>query len=162
MGAGTLIFFCGKMGAGKSTYAQQLARKDSAILISEDEWLATLYPQQIHTIKDYLRCSAQLKNILSEHISLLLKSGLTLILDFPGNTIEQRHWFKDIINRSQCQHRLICLNHSDERCLKQLAQRRNEQPQRAAFDNEATFYHLSQFFQLPTEEEGFILEWLQN
>ncbi|WP_237260292.1 AAA family ATPase [Thiomicrospira sp. S5] len=39
---GTLIFFSGKMGAGKSAYAKQLANELKAILLSEDEWLAAL------------------------------------------------------------------------------------------------------------------------
>lgn len=162
MASGMLVFFCGKMGAGKSTLARQWSQEKNTILISEDQWLAALYPQQIHTIKDYLRCSSQLKNILNDHISQLLNNGLTLILDFPGNTIEQRRWFKHLIDNSQCRHRLICLDHSDERCLKQIAKRRKEQPQRAAFDNEETFYHLSQYFQLPTEDEGFTVEWPED
>lgn len=44
---GTLIFFCGKMGAGKSTLSRQLAEAENCILISEDAWLAALYPDEI-------------------------------------------------------------------------------------------------------------------
>jgi len=35
---GTLIFFCGKMGAGKTTQSLRLAQELNAVLISEDEW----------------------------------------------------------------------------------------------------------------------------
>jgi len=31
----------------------------------------------------------------------------------------------------------------------QIAQRRNEQPERAEFDNEAVFYHVTNFFEPP-------------
>jgi len=34
---GTLIFFCGKMGAGKSTQSKKVAHDRNAVLISEDE-----------------------------------------------------------------------------------------------------------------------------
>ena len=35
---GTLIFFCGKMGAGKTRKSKQTAHDQNAVLISEDEW----------------------------------------------------------------------------------------------------------------------------
>ncbi|MCB2183772.1 MAG: ATP-binding protein [Desulfobulbaceae bacterium] len=34
---GTLFFFCGKMGAGKSTYSKNLANELSAVFLSEDD-----------------------------------------------------------------------------------------------------------------------------
>lgn len=39
MSKGVLTFFCGKMGAGKSTKAIEIAEEDNAVLFSEDEWL---------------------------------------------------------------------------------------------------------------------------
>lgn len=43
----TLHFLCGKIASGKSTLAQQLVRGQQAVLLSEDTWLAVLYPGQI-------------------------------------------------------------------------------------------------------------------
>ena len=57
---GTLIFFCGKMGAGKSTLSQELASERRAVCISEDQWLAALFPQEIQNFGDYLKFSARL------------------------------------------------------------------------------------------------------
>ncbi|WP_145974153.1 AAA family ATPase, partial [Thalassobacter stenotrophicus] len=45
---GTLIFFCGKMGAGKSTLAKRLAEEKGAVLISEDDLLSKLYAALLH------------------------------------------------------------------------------------------------------------------
>ena len=39
-----LIFFCGKMAAGKSTLAKQLAEREDAVLLVQDELLDTLFP----------------------------------------------------------------------------------------------------------------------
>ncbi len=58
----SLTFFCGKMGAGKSTKAQALAQQTDAILLSEDHWLATLYPDEINTFDDYIKYSTRLKD----------------------------------------------------------------------------------------------------
>ncbi len=45
----TLHFLCGKIASGKSTLAQQLVRGQQAVLLSEDTWLAALYPDKSHS-----------------------------------------------------------------------------------------------------------------
>ena len=64
MNPGTLTFFTGKMGAGKTTRSKQLAAAQNAVLLSEDEWLAALYPGQISSLDDYLSVlrTAQIAN----------------------------------------------------------------------------------------------------
>jgi len=42
MEMGTLIFLCGKMGAGKSTQSKVIATEYNAVLLSEDERLFSL------------------------------------------------------------------------------------------------------------------------
>ena len=49
------------MGAGKSIKAIQLANDKNAVLLSEDEWLAALYPNKISSLEDYLEYSNLLK-----------------------------------------------------------------------------------------------------
>jgi len=43
-GEAKLIFLCGKMAAGKSTLAKELAAREDAVLIVQDEFLDALYP----------------------------------------------------------------------------------------------------------------------
>jgi shikimate kinase len=40
---GMLIFFCGKMGAGKLTKSKLIAPEKNAVLLSQDDWLSALY-----------------------------------------------------------------------------------------------------------------------
>lgn len=156
---GTLYFFCGKMGAGKSTKSKQLAIEKHAVLLSEDEWLSSLYPNQINSFEDYLKFSAQVKPILKKHVQNILSVGTDVVMDFPGNTQKQRKWFLDIASEVNANHQLIFLNLNNEQCLRQIAQRRNEQPERAAFDTEATFIQVTKFFEAPDASEGLnILE----
>lgn len=159
---GELIFFCGKMGAGKSTNSlevhSRLAAEKPAVLLSEDEWLAGLYPDEINNFDDYKVYSARLKPLLKEHIRQLLAGGTTVVMDFPANTPGQRKWFKEIYQEPGFPHRLIYLEMSDEQCLAQLAKRRILQPQRAKFDTEEVFHQVTQFFQEPTDEENFNIE----
>ena len=62
---GTLIFFCGKMGAGKSTLARKVAEEKGAVLISEDDLLSKLYAGKITSVKDYKYYSDKLKPVVS-------------------------------------------------------------------------------------------------
>ncbi len=155
---GTLIFFCGKMGAGKSTAAARMAEESGAILLSEDTWLAALYPDEIAGLPDYLKYSARLKGLLTGHVRSLLLSGQSVVMDFPGNTRKQRAWFREIVEQDGIPHRLIYLNVPDTVCLERIAKRRTEQPDRAAFDSEEVFHHITSFFEPPTEDEAFNVE----
>lgn len=155
---GTLIFFCGKMGAGKSTKSKQLAIDRNAVLISEDEWLASLYPDQIASFEDYIKFSSQLKPLVKSHVQNILCAGTDVVMDFPANTLLQRKWFKAIVSEINAAHELIYLNTSEEICLKQIAQRCIEQPERATFDTEGVFHHVTSFFEEPSAAEGFNIE----
>ncbi|KGM46281.1 ATP-binding protein [Neobacillus niacini] len=156
---GTLYFFCGKMGAGKSTKSKQLAIDKHAVLLSEDEWLSSLYPNQIASFEGYLKFSAQLKPLVKKHVQNILSVGTDVVMDFPANTQKLRKWFLDIASEVKASHQLIFLNLNNEQCLRQIAQRRNEQPERAAFDTEAVFNHVTKFFEEPEATEGLnILE----
>ncbi|NLP52908.1 ATP-binding protein [Bacillus sp. RO1] len=151
---GTLYFFCGKMGAGKSTKSKQLAIDKHAVLLSEDEWLSSLYPNQISSFEDYLKYSAQLKPLVKKHVQNILSVGTDVVMDFPANTKKMRKWFLDLASEVNANHQLIFLNLNNEHCLRQIAQRRIEQPERAAFDTEAMFIHVTKFFEAPEASEG--------
>jgi predicted kinase len=155
---GTLRFFCGKMGSGKSTKARELANEYDAILFSEDEWLEAIYPEEIKVFDDYLKYSSRLKPILKKHVQNLLNSGISVIMDFPANTHHQRAWFKEIFSEYKIPHKLYYLEASDDLCLKQIEQRGKIIPSRAHFDTEKVFHQVNSYFQPPTEEEGFNIQ----
>ncbi len=98
--APTLHLVCGKIGAGKSTLSQQLALKPRHVLISEDAWLAALYPGEIHSIADYLQRAATLRNVLADHLRALLQAGVSVVLDFPFNTPASRFRIPARTNRT--------------------------------------------------------------
>ena len=155
---GTLIFFCGKMGAGKSTLSKEISEKESGILFSEDEWLKELYPNEIDNFEDYVKYSARLKPLVKKYVQELLNSGISVVMDFPGNTQKQRAWFKSIYTEYHFLHKLIYIEASDELCIKQIKQRASIAPQRAKFDTEEVFNLVTQYFQPPLESESFNLE----
>lgn len=150
---GTLYFFTGKMGAGKSTISKKIARDKNAILLSEDEILEQFYPNQIKTFDDYLTYSNFIKPFIKSHVQNLLRVDTNVVMDFPGNTQKQRKWLSNIASEINVSHKLIYLNISDETCLQRLKQRNIENPERANFDTLEMFNYVRQYFEKPNESE---------
>ena len=158
MEIGTLILFSGKMGAGKSTKSKQISQERNAVLISEDEWLSTLYPNQITSFDEYLHYSSILKPLVKAHVVNILKTGTDVVMDFPANTINQRKWFKELISEASAPNELIYLNVGNNICLKQIEKRRIEHPERAIHDTESMFNEVTKYFQEPDQNEGFNIQ----
>lgn len=155
MKKGVLTFFCGKMGAGKSTKAGEIAKELNAVLLSEDEWLTSLYPNKISSLNDYIEYSNLLKPQMKSLVQSILASGTDVVMDFPANTLSQRDWFRVIFSEIDAPHNLVYINLPNEICLKQIDKRRIEQPERAATDTPAMFEQVTRYFTAPTLDEGF-------
>ena len=154
---GKLSFFCGKMGAGKSTTSKKISSEKNAVLLSEDDWLSSHYPEQINVFEDYLNYSAIIRPFVRSLVQNILNTGTNVVMDFPANTVGQRNWFKQLCSEINCEHELIFLDVSDEQCWLQIQQRRMEQPERAQFDTKDVFNHVTKFFEAPSEDEGLTI-----
>lgn len=155
MNKGVLTFFCGKMGAGKSTKAIEIAQKGNAVLISEDEWLASLYPNKISALNDYIKYSNLLKPQIKKLVQSILSSGTNVVMDFPANTVSQRDWFRSIFSEVEAPHSLVYIDLPNEICRKQIGKRCIEQPERAETDTTEMFEQVTKYFTAPTSKEGF-------
>jgi predicted kinase len=150
-----LHFLCGKMAAGKSTLAKELAAREGALLLVQDELLDALYPGEILVLVDFARCSARLRNALAPHICALLAAGHSVVLDFPGNTRAQRVWFRELFERAQVAHELHFIVTTDDLCRRQLAERSRHLPPGAPWTSAAEFDAVTAWFQAPADDEGF-------
>ena len=155
MQTGKLTFFCGKMGAGKSTKARELAGMYKAVLLSEDDWLESLYPDKICSLADYATYSSLLKPPIKKLVQAILAAGTDVVMDFPANTISQRAWFRGVYSEVDAKHELVYLDVTDDVCLQQIAKRRMEQPHREGTDNKEMFDAVTKFFIPPEPQEGF-------
>ncbi|MGC3940284.1 AAA family ATPase [Roseobacter sp. EG26] len=153
----TLHLFCGKIAAGKSTLAATLASMEGTVLISEDEWLGALYSDQLATPRDYVHCVFKLRTVMGPHVAALLKAGVSVVLDFPANTVETRQWMRDILQETNASHTLYLLDIPDELCLARL-RARNAQGNHAFAVTEKQFRQFSSHFVAPLAEEGFNIE----
>lgn len=153
--AAKLLFFCGKMAAGKSTLARDLARRENAVLLVQDEFLEQLFPGEITDIAEFVKYSLRLKNTLGPHVCALLSTGVSVVLDFPGNTPAQRAWFRELFERAKVDHELHYVVASDALCKRQLEERSKHLPAGAPWTTEAEFEAITAYFQPPSDDEGF-------
>ena len=152
-----LYFMCGKMAAGKSTCAIGLARTHDALLVVQDTWLETLYPGEIRQIADYVEYSARLRAALLPHLRDVLSRGISIVLDFPANTIVQRRWFRGIVEGTGVAHELHFVDAADDVCKRQLRQRSAGVPLGTPWTTDAEFDAITAYFQAPTADEGFVV-----
>lgn len=152
----TLFLICGKIAAGKSTLARKLAARPSTVLISEDHWLSTMYPGEIMTLEDYVRCSARLKEAVEPHVIDLLNEGLSVVMDFPANTLQQRRWLRGLCVASGVRNELHFIDVPDDVCKHRLRER-NKSGQHAYQTSEEEFDSFTRFLVPPSEDEGFNL-----
>ena len=155
MKKGVLVFFCGKMGAGKSTKSHGVAQERNAVLLSEDEWLESLYPNKIASLEDYLEYSSRLKPQIKKLVQAILVAGTDVVMDFPANTVSQREWFRSIFSEIESPHELVYIALPNEDCLRQIEKRRSQQPKRAKTDTKEMFDQVTKYFIEPQSEEGF-------
>jgi predicted kinase len=152
---GKLFFFCGKMAAGKSTLSRKLASQEDAVLLVEDEFLERLFPGQIADVAAYVTYSSRVRDALGPHIGALLSMGVSVVLDFPGNTRRQRVWFRRLIDDAGAEHELHFIDASDTLCLRQLSHRSKDLPPGSRWTGEAEFQAVTAYFEPPAAEEGF-------
>jgi predicted kinase len=152
---GRLYFFSGKMAAGKSTLARDLARRHDAMLFVHDEWIETLFPNAVINVATYLEYSGRINRMLAPYIVDLLKRGISIVVDFPGNTRNQRAWFRDIINKAEADHELHFLDTPDDVCKAQLRARSAHLPEGTKWTTDEDFELISSHFRAPADDEGF-------
>ncbi|MBY8954450.1 ATP-binding protein [Pseudomonas carnis] len=153
----TLHLLCGKIASGKSTLAKTLATEHAAIVLSEDQWLASLYPGEIQSIADYLRCAQQVRGVLEPLVIDLLARGVNVVLDFPANTLANRQWLLGLAQAAKVPHRLHYLELDDATCRARL-HARNAQGDHDFAATDAEFDLIARHFSVPREEEGLVIE----
>lgn len=150
----TLHLVCGKIASGKSTLTQRLAAEPKTVLISEDEWLGQLFPGEISTLQDYVRCTVRLRSVMGVHVEHLLRAGVSVVLDFPANTLDSRKWMRSIFEHAGSAHSLHYLDVTDEECKARL-RRRNSDGSHQFTTSETEFDAITRYFVPPSSEEGF-------
>lgn len=151
-----LHLMCGKIAAGKSTLTTKLGAFPGTVVVREDDWLASLYPGEQRTLADYVRNSERLRSVMGPHLVALLRIGVSVVLDFPANTLASRGWMRTLFEEAGVAHQLHYLDVPDEVCKARLRER-NAGGEHAFVVSDEIFDLFTSHFVAPAPEEGFNL-----
>jgi predicted kinase len=150
----TLHLLCGRIASGKSTLARRLAARPQTLLIEMDIWMSTLFPTENRTIEDFGRLASRLCAVMGPHVVEILRNDVSVVLDFPANTLSWRNWMGSLIAEAKVAHELHVLDVPDAICKERL-RRRNKGGEHTYQVDEATYDRFMAYFVPPTPDEGF-------
>ncbi len=148
-----LHLLCGKIAAGKSSLAARLAEAPLTVIVSEDQWLFHLFGAEMASVEDYVRCAAKLRKAMAPHVADLLRAGMSVVLDYPANTLANRAWMKTIAAEAGAGHRLHWLDVPDEICRARM-HARNAGGDHEFAPTDAQFDLITAYFVPPSAAEG--------
>jgi len=108
----------------------------------------------LKTIEDYGRLSARLRAAIGPHIVDILRQGLSIVLDFPANTVPNRDWMGSLITQANVAHELHLLDIPDEIC-KQRLRHRNASGEHPFQVSDVEYTQFTRYFVPPGPDEGF-------
>ena len=147
---------CGKVAAGKTTLCWALGQEPGTIVVAQDHWMSNLYPEELRTVADYIRLVPRLHAAMGPHIVDLLRADVSVVLDWPANTIKSRAWMRSLFEAAGADHRLHVLDVPDAVCLGRL-RARNAEGTHPFNVSEDEFVELTGYFEVPLAAEGFDL-----
>jgi predicted kinase len=150
----TLHLLCGKIAAGKSTLCARLAAAPGMVAISEDFWTSRLFGEEMRDVADYVRVSAKLRRAMGPHVADLLRAGLDVVLDFPGNTRATRAFWGEVAKSAGARLLVRWLDVPDEVCRARLKARNAEGRHAFADVTDAQFELITRHFEAPASAEG--------
>lgn len=153
-GPATLHLFCGRIAAGKSTLARKLAAQTASILLVMDDWMSTLYPTENRTIEDFARLTQRLRAVMGPHVVSILRQDVSVMLDFPANTVMWRRWMSSLASEAGVPCKLHLLDVPDAVSRERL-RRRNASGEHPYQVDEATYDAFMSYFVRPSPDEGF-------
>jgi predicted kinase len=119
-----------------------------------DDWMSILFPTENRTIEDFALLSARLRAAMGPHVVDILRQDLSVVLDFPANTVRWRSWMRSLITEAGVAHELHVLDVPDAICKQRLRQRNGSADHPYQVD-EATYDQFMSYFVFPTPDEGF-------
>ena len=128
--------------------------RPATLLISEDHWTSHLFSDDLQTIDDYGRLSGRLRAAMGPHVVDILRQGLSVVLDFPANTVSNRNWMRSLISEANAAHQLHLLDVPDTVCKQRLRQR-NQSGEHPFQVSEAEYDLFTSYFGPPGPGEGF-------
>ena len=91
---------------------------------------------------------------MGPHVVAILRQGLSVVLDFPANTVGQRKWMRSLIAEAKVAHELHLLDVPDAVCKERL-RGRNKGGEHPFQVSDAEYDQFTRYFVPPGVDEGF-------
>lgn len=104
-----------------------------------------------------MRLARQIREVVGPLVIDLLRAGVTVVLDFPANTPQDRQWLRglaDVVGVSHCVHYIEV---GDDTCRARL-HLRNQRGEHEFAATDAEFDLITSYFCAPGEGEGLRIE----
>lgn len=152
----TLHFIYGLPAAGKTGLARALATEIRGLFICQDEWVMSL-GGVITTVEQYVEAASRVRALITPLATRLLELGVSVVLDFAGNTVSDRAWVRSIFESAHADHVLHVLDVAVDECKRRLQARNADQPPGLYYGHvsEELFDAIVPHIVLPTSDEAF-------
>jgi predicted kinase len=91
---------------------------------------------------------------MEPHVVSLLRESVSVVMDFPANTPQQRAYLRGLFEAADVDHELHYLDVSNDVCKRRLRER-NARGDHAFQVDEAQFELFTSYFVPPGDDEGF-------
>ncbi len=88
-----VIMTCGKLCAGKTTYAERLCRERNAVLLSIDEFMLAIFGQDAGEKHDFY--ASAIEKLLLKKSAEIVSAGADVVLDWGFWTKEKRSYARE-------------------------------------------------------------------
>ena len=151
-----LYMTCGKIASGKTSLCRELSEQPRTVVIAQDHWMSNLYREELREVADYLRLVPRLHSAMEPHVVDLLRAGISVVLDWPANTVSNRAWMRRLYKGAGAGHQLHFLDVPDAICLARL-HARNRKGCHPYNVSDAQYAEITSLFEPPELPEGFNL-----
>ncbi|MCL2228519.1 MAG: ATP-binding protein [Firmicutes bacterium] len=148
-----VICLCGKIGVGKTTYADGLLRQKNIVRLNRDELMLRLFGQYCETHDEMTH---KVFEYLKEKAVEICRAGADVVLDNGGWKKSQRQEAKEFFESNGIAVELHYVDVSKDRWEKQIAKRNKEVRQgrdSAYFVCEGLLKKCNDNFEVPTKDE---------
>jgi predicted kinase len=118
-----LYLLCGLPCSGKTTFANQLAEEQAAVVFSLDRLVLTLYPEE-DSFETHRKHVQRVEDALFPIVHSLLGQNCSMVMDFPAHTKSERDSLRRIATQAKVRSQLYYLR-ADVETITQRIQQRN-------------------------------------
>ena len=149
-----VIFICGKICCGKTTYARELCRKNNGVLLSVDELMLAIWGQ--HCGEKHDEYAAKVQRYLLQKSLELIEAGTDVVLDWGFWQREKREELREFyLSRKICCE-FHCIDIPEDEWKKRIEKRN-----RAVLQDDSCAYYVDENlaakfeerFEMPSDDE---------